>query len=259
MIHCKTEARVNDGLALQQGGVAFIPLLLALLTVCASAAALWQWQRAQFHTELAQVTAQQQQAPINLNTDKDSGASQARVTGHWLQGSTVFVSPRIMDAQMGALAVSVLKYTDPQGQAHNIAVQRGWAPQTQPLQAPTVAPLSLSEVTLLGQRVDALARSFELKTMPLTTLGIWTNYDVAAHGAVLNIALDPRLLVLSDTSADADTLQLRRVPAQHAIATLTQKAASNRGYALQWLGLALVGVFGLAWMWRNRLKAKQTL
>jgi cytochrome oxidase assembly protein ShyY1 len=259
MIHCKTEARVNDGLALQQGGVALIPLLLGLLTVCACAAALWQWQRAQFHTELAQVTAQQQQAPINLNTDKDSGASHVRVKGVWLQGSTVFVSPRMMDARMGALAVSVLKYTSPQGQAHYIAVQRGWAPQPQPLQAPAVAPLSVSEVTLLGQRVEALARSFELKTMPFTALGIWANYDLAAHGAVLNIVLDSRILVLSDTSPDADAQQLRRVPAQQAIAALSQKAASNRGYALQWLGLALVGVFGLAWMWRNRLKVKPTL
>jgi cytochrome oxidase assembly protein ShyY1 len=109
-------------------------------------------------------------------------------------------------------------------------------------------------VTLEGVLVESLPKAYELKAVKPETLGLWQNHDVLTHGAVIGKTLESKVLVLSTNSNDAEKPLLRRIPAEQAIETLVQKAASNRGYAAQWLGLALVGMIGLGWMWRSRHK-----
>ncbi len=254
MTHCKTEAVNKRVPALTQQGFTVIPMLLILLTVLAACAAVWQWQRSQYHTAQAQTLLSQQAQIRNLNLTKANTASHGAVSGNWLPDSTVYIAPRLLDGRMGALVVSVLSYVDATGAARFIAVQRGWAAQTQPNQAPKLAALTTEQVSLQGHLVNALPHAYELKPAVPQQLGLWQNHDLAIHGALLQRSLDPNVLVLSPESADAERLQLRRIPAQQAVDTLLQKASSNRAYAFQWLAIALVGVFGLGWMWRNRFK-----
>ncbi len=235
MNHCKTETLSSRLPRHSQCGSVWIPALLMLLALTASAAAVWQWQRSQYHAALSQ----QVQAP-------------QRVTGVWLPDSTVYIAPRMMDARMGAWAVSVLQTADTKGLSSYIAVQRGWAQQIRPDAPPYLAPLSTQTVTLQGNWVNALPNAYALGQQTHAALGVWQNYDAKAHAQLLNIALAPQILVLSADSPDAERGVLRRSSAQKELNFFAEKADKNRGYAAQWLGLAIVGVGGLAWMWRGR-------
>jgi cytochrome oxidase assembly protein ShyY1 len=254
MIHCKTEVSYQSQRARTQQGLALIPILLVVLTSMTVAAAVWQWQRSEYHALKATLATAQLAQPQNLNTDAASSATYVAVTGTWLPNSTTFISPRLINGQMGAQVVSVIAYIDSKGAMQHIAVQRGWAAQSSPTVAPAVARLTSSSINLTGELVAALPKAFELKAVTPNHLGLWQNYDSTAHAELVKIALQPKILVLLPTSPDLEREQLRRIPAQQAIDALTQKANSNRGYALQWLGLSLVGLMGLAWMWRTRLK-----
>jgi cytochrome oxidase assembly protein ShyY1 len=256
MIHCKTKVSHQSQRARTQQGLVLIPILLVVLTLIAVVAAVWQWQRSEYHALKATAATAQLAQPQNLNTDAASLATYVTVTGTWLPDSSTFISPRLMNGQMGAQVVSVLAYIDSKGAMQHIAVQRGWAAQSSPTVAPAVARLTSLSVNLTGELVAALPRAFELKTITPDRLGLWQNYDAATYAQLVKVALQPKILVLLPTSPDAEREQLRRIPAQQAIDTLTQKANSNSGYALQWLGLSLVGLMGLAWMWRTRLKHK---
>jgi cytochrome oxidase assembly protein ShyY1 len=259
MIHCKTEARPEGQLALTQHGFSIIPALLAVLTLSACVAAVWQWQRSELHTTMAQNAKKQRLIPLllNIETVKLNSASFVRVQGRWLDHSTTYISPRLMDGKMGAIVISVLQYSDLSGKKKFIAVNRGWAQQSQPTQAPTLAALTSETVTLEGGLVDAMPKAYELQSIKPTALGLWQNHDVLNHGELIGKTLESKVLVLSTTSSDTEAQSLRRIPAEQAIDTLEQKAASNRGYTFQWLGLALVGLVGLGWMWRSRSSLKK--
>jgi cytochrome oxidase assembly protein ShyY1 len=254
MVYCKTEACIQPTFARTQYGLALIPVLLVMLTLVAGCASVWQWQRSVEHTFKAINAADQLSKPQNLNSVDNLLTSYVTVTGKWVAGSTTFVSPRLMNGQLGAQVVSVFSYNDAMGQARFIAVQRGWAAQPSPAVTPALTELTSSEVSLEGQLVSALPKAFELKSIAPTRLGLWQNYELFVHSEILKIALHPKILVLLPTSPDVEREQLRRVPAEQAIDALKKKADTNRGYALQWLGLSLVGLMGLAWMWRSRLQ-----
>jgi cytochrome oxidase assembly protein ShyY1 len=254
MHHCKTEVPEQAQGGLTQTGNILIPALLAVLTLIACFAAIWQWQRSSYHESLVQSTIQKQQLVRSLNTDVNSSISRVTVNGRWLSNSTTFVTPRVIEGRMGAWVISILAYVDSSGESRFLAVHRGWAAQGQVNQAPRLMPLSLGPVALQGDLVSVLPKSYELKPFNPSELGLWANYDLASHASVLKLKLEPAILQVSPESRDPDSQQLRRVSSVQLVAALEQKAASNRGYAVQWLGLALVGLFGLAWMWRSRLK-----
>jgi cytochrome oxidase assembly protein ShyY1 len=255
MIHCKTEVSYQPNLARTQQGRALIPILLLVLTLIAGAAAVWQWQRSEYHTHKANAATAQLLQPQNLNKDNTLSSSYVTVTGTWLADSTTFVSPRLLNGQLGAQVLSVLAYIDAKGKTQHIAVQRGWAVQPAPTVAPAVAGLTSLAVKLDGELVANLPKAFELKALVPDRLGLWQNYEPLAHSQLVKVALQPKILVLLPTSPDAEREQLRRIPAQQAIDTLVQKSVTNRGYALQWLGLSLVGLMGLAWMWISHIRA----
>ena len=256
MTHCKTEAIKNKAAVSKQVGFAVVPALLSVLVMIAVMASVWQWERAQQHDALTQdaVKSQSSMTIKNLNQESPDEAMNVKVSGVWLANSTVYISPRLIEGRLGALLVSILKYHDFEGKVRYLAVQRGWAAQSFANKIPVSNPLSTSSVDLEGDLVQHVSRAIELQTFKPTTLGLWQNHSMSAHGELLSVQLEPQVLVLSDRSDDADAASLHRVPAQMLVDTLKQKADSNRGYAFQWLALATVGLFGLIVMWRNRIK-----
>lgn len=233
-----------------------IPLLLALVTLAAGAAAVWQWQRIDYHAQLAQVATAQRLQPYSLNQSRNTQPGLATVTGQWLPNSTVYISPRMVDGKMGALVLTVLRYQDASGAQQHLAVQRGWAQQSQPNQMPALADLPAGTVKLKGELSASVPKAFELKAVTPQALGIWQNYDSLVHAKLVNQQLALPILVLTSDSPDSENTTLRRNSTEQTVLALQQKANSNRGYALQWLLLCLVGLCGLGWMWRTqRFKA----
>jgi cytochrome oxidase assembly protein ShyY1 len=127
-------------------------------------------------------------------------------------------------------------------------VHRGWIVQKNVLEKPLLAHLTPETVALQGQLVPALARAFELTSPKYSELGLWQNHDVAAHSKLLGVQLDNAVLVLSPASQDAEAKTFKRDNPANAEKQWQEKADKNLGYAVQWLGLALVGLFGLLWM-----------
>ncbi len=257
MKHCKTQRDTNRSRA-EQGSL-WLPALILFLTVAALAAAVWQWQRSNFHQALAmQAKAQLTSGHwLDLNGTSDANrVGAARVQGQWLENSTVFVTPRIQAGQMGAWVVSVLRYTS-QGQTRNIGVHRGWVAQKSVMQKPDLISLVSDTVVLHGNVVPALGRAFELSLPNYSELGLWQNHDLAAHSKLLGVQLDDRVLVLSPLSPDVEAKILQRDNPVTAEKLWQDKADKNLGYAVQWLGLGGVGLFGLAWMLRNHRKSSQ--
>lgn len=239
-----------------------LPLILFILIGLSLAAAVWQWQRSQYHEGLLQAALQRQAqpaSPINLNalTDLSQAAvmvgDAVMVSGSWLPNSTTYVSPRLHNGQQGALLVSVLAYQDTLGSPHYLAVNRGWARQAAANAAPIMPELSSAVVHLSGDIINHLPTAFELKTLAITQLGLWQNYDGAAHARLLHKSLQPYILQLSDQSADAEAGVLQRVSSKARSDEWAEKAAKNRGYMVQWLGLFIVGLVGLGVLWRKRV------
>jgi cytochrome oxidase assembly protein ShyY1 len=258
MTHCKTEIIKYKTPSLTQFGFALIPVLLVMLVILAAAASVWQWQRARFHESLAleALIRQKNSAPLNLNQNMPQVTGLVGVSGYWLANSTVYISPRLIEGRLGALLVSVLKYEDGAGKERYIAVQRGWAPQSQPNIPPNFGTPATGRVELFGELTLHVPHAFELQSIKPVSLGVWQNHSLTLHGELLNVQLDPMVLVLSQGGADADAMQLQRIPAQQTIDILKQKADTNKGYAFQWLGLALAGMIGLFFMWRDRFNLK---
>jgi cytochrome oxidase assembly protein ShyY1 len=251
MNHCKSELAANR-LRAEQGS-AWIPALLVLLSAIALAAAVWQWQRSAYHQALAAQAKTQQASAQHLDLNATLASmprSAVQVQGQWLDNSTVFVAPRIHAAKAGAWVVSVLRYSV-QGQTRHIAVHRGWILQKNVLEKPVLDSLPKETVVLHGQSVPTLGRSYELGAPKYTELGLWQNHDLAAHSKLLGVQLDDAVLVLSPASPDAEANTLQRDNPANAEQQWQEKADKNLGYAVQWLGLGLVGLFGLLWMLRK--------
>ena len=270
MNDCKPQA-AHDSLCAKQSGAIWIPLLLALLTVLASCAAAWQYQRYQYHQQLIAVAADnaragEQAAPVSINQLNGAAVQFLQtltVTGQWLPNSAVDIAPRLVDGRMGAWRVQVLSYVDSAGKTRHLAVHRGWLAQGQTIQItdPTTTQTSdqkaLGLVQLTGFVTAALGKAFELKADAHTRLGTWQNYSLTDHAKLTNLTLDPLILVQTDKPTGADAPFIRANPEQERL-TLQDKTNKNWGYMLQWLGLALVGAVGLLWMLvsSRRQKAK---
>lgn len=236
-----------------------IPALLVILTLVAVAAAVWQWQRSQFHSALSQTALKQLLTPIDLNQSLSNTPANAadflRVQGQWLPDSTVYISPRMQGGRMGAWAVSMLRYLDSSGAQYYIPVDRGWAAQNAPNALPNLAALTQQSITLQGHLLAKLPSAYALSNVKPTAMGLWANYDAQQHAELLRLdpaKVKPFVLQLSPDSPDAEAATMHRTSAAQTQAHWAEKSDKNRGYALQWLGLACVGLFGLAWMWRKR-------
>jgi cytochrome oxidase assembly protein ShyY1 len=245
-------------LSIKQSILVLILLGLMAITLWAGK---WQWQRAQYHDALLKIALAKQAQSIpaldlNRMTTPQFTGQLLRVSGTWLADSTTYVSPRIMDGVRGAWAISVLQYLDAQGEWHFMPVHRGWVPQTHANQPPELPSLIGGNVVLQGEFVDKLPQSFELGKPDLSQLGLWPNYSVSAHAAIVNKPLQPYILVLAANTGtiDRDASVLRRVSLQTASEGFAEKAAKNRAYMVQWLGLCLVLVLGSLVLWRRRLK-----
>ncbi len=230
-------------------------ILLVLLLVLISLtlyAAVWQWQRAQYHDNLlSNILIQQTDLKkiLNLNTSPFLGkiGQTVKVSGKWLPTSTTYISPRIVNGVRGSLVISIFSYINRQGDTHYIAVHRGWAVQKDANLPPYIPPLSTATIDLKGEWTNKISQSFELGSINLNKLGLWQNYNIIAHAQLAKITLLPYILVLSPDSPDihqSDPIKLKRESLQNRVKHLTEKAAKNRGYMVQWLGLFIVGCFG---------------
>ena len=170
--------------------------------------------------------------------------------GQWLERSTVFVSPRIVQGKSGAWVISVLRYSAA-GQTQHIAVHRGWVAQTSAVDDPKPPALGTQAVVLSGELAAQLPRAFELSTPQRNALGQWPNYDASLHAKLLGIRMASQVLVLSPSSGDDDAKTLHRDDPANAAKQWQDKANKNLAYAVQWLLLASVGLIGLAWMLRS--------
>lgn len=236
-------------------------LSLLLLTSLTLYAAIWQWQRAQYHdTLLKDILIQQAdlKKKINLNTSPFLGkiSQVVSVSGKWLPNSTTYISPRIINGVRGALVISILSYINKQGGTYYIAVHRGWTIQKDANVPPDIPPLSTTVVDLKGQWINKISESFELSSIHLDKLGLWQNYNIIAHAQITKTTLLPTILVLSPDSPDmyqSESAGFKRESPQIVAKKLIEKAAKNRGYMIQWLGLFMVGCFGLFILYRQRL------
>ena len=250
MPYCKSRSPLNPRVT-EQGmqRLSFvIPMLLTILTVVAGYAASWQWERYRYHQALIQsTTSALQLPPLSLN---QASATQAvtgqliSVTGQWLAASAVRIAPRMEAARMGEWLIQLFQYKSVDGSIRQLAVHRGWRLSS------TIEPSTVETVTLKGQSAQSLGRSLELsKVAPPTTLGVWQNYDVTQHSKIMALPLDQ--IILIETADPNDKTAFVRVEPNQALLGLRDKADKNKGYMLQWLGLAMVGFIGLLWMIRS--------
>jgi cytochrome oxidase assembly protein ShyY1 len=239
-----------------------ILLIIILILISLSLyAAIWQWQRAQYHDTLLKNILTQQldlNKIINLNTSSSLSkvGQTVNVKGRWLPNSTTYVSPRIINGIRGSLVISIFSYINQQGDTHYIAVHRGWAVQKNANLPPDIPPLPTTTIDLKGQWASKVSQSFELGSIYLNSLGLWQNYNITAHAQLTKTTLLPYILVLSTDSPDryhAESIELKRESPQTIVSQLTEKAAKNRGYMVQWLGLFIVGCFGLILLYKQRL------
>ncbi|MEY3995908.1 MAG: hypothetical protein RL344_251 [Pseudomonadota bacterium] len=239
-----------------------ILLIIILVLISLSLyAAIWQWQRAQYHDTLLKNILTQQldlKKIINLNTSSylSKVGQTVNVKGRWLPNSTTYVSPRIINGVRGSLVISIFSYINQQGDTHYIAVHRGWAVQKNANLPPDIPPLPTTTIDLKGQWANKISQSFELGPTYLNSLGLWQNYNIIAHAQLTKTTLLPYILVLSTDSPDryhTESIELKRESPQIIVSQLTEKAAKNRGYMVQWLGLFIVGCFGLILLYRQRL------
>ncbi len=177
-----------------------------------------------------------------------------RVSGTWLPNSTTYISPRMINGVRGAYVVSVLQYRDVHGAWQYLAVHRGWAQQNQANTPPYTLDLPLSEVVLQGDVVASLPQVFDLTTPHLTQLGLWPNYRLAQHAAIVQKPLQPYVLALATDGMDSDAKVLSRTSHARDSDLLAEKSAKNRGYMVQWWGLCGVLCVGAIVLWRRRLK-----
>lgn len=234
----------------------FLLFIMIITPILTGYAALWQWQRSQYHQYLLkskQLNQANFQTPIHLNTTRLPNKIDQiiAVSGQWVPNSTVYISPRLINGVRGALIISVFSYINFQKQTQYIAVNRGWTAQHVAQLPPVLPPLSTNLVHLKGQWIETIPRVFELNSLPIKQLGIWQNYNWLTHAQLTHTHLSPYILKLSKDSPDInaiESIKLIRDSLTAEIDILSNKAAKNKGYMIQWLGLCLISCIGLLYL-----------
>jgi surfeit locus 1 family protein len=199
---------------------------------------MWQLSRAG-QKELLQAALTAQSAKPTLDArglPVDASVLQlvhqrARLTGRWLQGKTVFLDNRQMDARVGFYALTPLVLED----GRVIVVQRGWAPRNfeNRTRLPDVAtPVGLVEIE--GRIAPPPAKLYELSGASLGA--IRQNLDLAQFQGEVGLPMLPITLL---QAGPANEGLLRDWPA------VNVGVDKHYGYAFQWFGLSalVVGLY----------------
>lgn len=222
-------------------------LRFALLTIAAVlamglTASLGRWQLSRASQKQAlQAAVEAQSAKSVLDAVALKAAAdplqlvhqRAHLKGTWVQGKTVFLDNRQMDARVGFFAMTPFL---PQEGGAAIVVQRGWVPRNfeDRTHLPTVeTPLGLVEIE--GRIAPPPAKLYELSSPVGGT--IRQNLDLTQFRMETGLPLMP--ITLQQTGAPSEGL-LRAWPAVNA------GVDKHYGYAFQWFGLsALIAVLYL--------------
>ena len=265
----------------------FFLILILILIIAAFAAGVWQTQRAQQH---------QTAADAALNAVAND-SQRAVLRGRWVKNAddtTIIVAPRIINAVAGVWVVSLWQNAgNDQENGSIVPVLRGWLPYIAAGTPPKIPllfdakPTDLSQPLILrGTWVKDLPKVYALSNTQPTQLGTttpWINYDAALHLALYdktaltkktkdksknntentaeNNEASPTIFVQLAATNPADETSAaapwrRENPAPPA-ATWQTRADKSRGYAVQWFGLAGVGLIGLCVMLFRRKQRRQ--
>jgi surfeit locus 1 family protein len=219
------------------------PLTLAVLAIMGLTARLgfWQLDRAHEKEVYSATLAQRQQMPRLSNADVATTAAKAleqqhravTLKGRWLQGSTVLLDNRQMDARPGFFVVAALQLSE--GDA--VIVQRGWVPRDQ-AQRTRVNPPPLSmdaEVTVQGRLALPPSRLFEFQGQEQGL--IRQNLDPLGYARELRVPLRP--VSVLQLGEEPGLLRQWLVPAS--------SVRKHHGYAFQWF--ALCALTGVLYVW----------
>lgn len=231
-------------------------VLLATIIGVAATTRLMAWQLDRAHQKVtlqAALDARSAQPPLDpadLARSADAAAAQhyrrIRLRGQWVQGHTVFLENRQMNARVGFEVLTPLRLD---GQADAVLVQRGWVPRDQldRTRLPAVdTPGGVVEV--VGRIAPPPARLYEFGASPPGV--IRQNLDLGAFSRETGLALRPLSVQQLEAAATGGDGLLRQWSPP---AVDVQK---HYGYAFQWgaLGALMTGLYVWFQLIRPRLR-----
>lgn len=210
--------------------VAYVLVLALLLSL-----ARWQWHRSVEKQHLIDArAARQSAAPLDLGqTAPDAIMDRfraAKVTGRFVPDQQWLLDNRIYRGQAGYHVFSLFRT----GQGRELLVNRGWVSAGQDRSLLPVLPLPQGELTLAGHLDRPESVGLRLKGQPygsIAHLVVVQYLDLAELSRAQGMNLMPLTLVL-DAEAPG-SLQ----PDWSPMPSITPE--KHRGYAVQWLAMAL--------------------
>ncbi len=239
---------------------------------------MWQLRRADYKLQLAQARDQASQTtPLELieilasdgslkmeTADQKKRAEalpygiRARITGHWLPESTVFIDNRSFKGVAGFHVVTPLALAN---SSLVVAVNRGWVARN--VQDRNLLPNvpAVQDTVSFEAWIERPQKALELGASQSQASGViggkagngdntalWQNFDAPRLAERAKVKLAPWLLRQSNLLAFKDGLN-RDWPAP------ANDVAKHQGYAFQWFGLAVLTT--VLWLWFVIIKPRR--
>lgn len=228
----------------------FLALVVWLMLAWAlSELGMWQLRRAaEKQSLMARYQAQTTLAPLSWKQLQESGESDPRYRRVCISGQFDVSRQLLLDNQVlgGQAGYHVLTPFLIEGDDRYILVNRGWIPQgASRAQLPALSePRGVRELSGLLEHFPAVG--LRLKGAEIATEG-WPSVmqvlDADRIAARLGKSVYPLQLLLDDTAEDGYVREWRR---------LDLMPEKNKGYALQWFGLAaLTAGYAILWVVRG--------
>lgn len=256
-----------------------IPTLAAIAIIALTVMlGMWQLRRADYKHHLAQAREEASQTTpleltdllaidgsLKMDTLEQKKRAEtlpygirARLTGHWLPESTVYIDNRTLKGIAGFHVVTPLVLAN---SSLVVAVNRGWVPRNVqdrnrlPV-VPTMQGIVRFEAWIerpqkaleLGGDQGEASRVIGSKTGNSDNTALWQNFDAPRLAERAKVNLPPWLLRQSNQVDFKDGLN-RDWPAP------ANDVAKHQGYAFQWFGLATLTA--VLWLWFVMIKPRR--
>ncbi len=253
---------------------------LATIAIIALTVALGQWQlrRADYKLHLAQAREEASQTiPQELIDILASDGSlkmdsleqrkraealpfgiRARLTGHWLPESTVYIDNRTLKGIAGFHVVTPFALAN---SPLVVAVNRGWVARNVQDRNRLPDVPTMQDTVRFEAWIERPQKSLELGTDPSQArrviggrggngdnTALWQNFDATRLAERAKVTLAPWLLRQSNQVVFKDGLS-RDWPAP------ASDVAKHQGYAFQWFGLAVLTA--VLWLWFVMIKPRR--
>ena len=218
----------------------WIPFVVMLLLV-ALGLSLAQWQQRRAEEKIARAARLQAgnlAAPLALTAapllPMDAEAIEYRrvtVTGHFVPAWTIYLDNRPYRGQAGLHVLTPFRLD---GSSMHVLVAQGWLPRNN-ADRTRIADYTTPTGTVTIQGIARLHAGHVMQlgtAAPLTPQAIVQNADIAQLAQASGLAFQP--LLIEQTAPESGTLPVRDWPAPDL------GADKHRGYAFQWLALALM-------------------